>query len=76
MDAAPTQLFSELDDAHILEDRSPVRPPCLDYDPMDYQIRPCSTCGTWWAELVREPDGRQVVREWHDPACPVLTEWS
>ena len=53
----------------------PVRPACLDYDPTDYQIRPCEKCGTWWAEIVREPSGRQVVREWHDPSCPVLLEW-
>ena len=53
----------------------PVRPPCLDYDPNDYQIHPCEKCGTWWAEIVREPSGHQVVREWHDPSCPVLLEW-
>lgn len=55
--------------------RSPVRPPCLDYDPADYQIRPCERCGTWWAEIVRDPTGRQVVREWHNPSCPTLLEW-
>lgn len=55
--------------------RSPVRPSCLDYDPIDYQIRPCERCGTWWAEIVRDPTGRHVVREWHAPSCPTLLEW-
>ena len=55
--------------------RIPVRPSCLDHDPIDYLIRPCERCGTWWVELVRDPTGRQVVREWHVPSCPALTAW-
>jgi len=53
----------------------PSRPPCLDYDPADLQIRPCDRCNEWWAEVVRDPTGRQVVREWHAQDCPVLIEW-
>ena len=58
----------------VLPSHLPVRPPCLDYDPPDYEIRPCRACGMWCAEIAFDPAGRQIVREWHEPACPVLLE--
>ena len=52
----------------------PVRPPCLDYDPTDYQIHPCDKCEKWWAEVVHDSRGHLVVREWHESSCEVLHE--
>lgn len=47
----------------------------LDYDPADYIIKPCDACVSWWAEVVHQDTEQPLVREWHDPRCPVLTEW-
>ena len=58
----------------VISPRWPPRPPCLDYDATDYQIHPCDKCDMWWAEVVHDPDGNLVVREWHESSCEVLHE--
>jgi hypothetical protein len=69
--------LEDVADAHSVinsPSHRPVRPPCLDYDPTDYQIHPCDTCEKWWAEVVRDFRGHLVVREWHEESCEVLHE--
>lgn len=43
-----------------------------DIDPHKYFIRACDQCAVSQAEIIRLEDRRQVVREWHHPACPLL----
>lgn len=65
--ADPASIFDRLTD--------PVPPPYVDFDPADYIIRPCAQCTSWWAEVVHQDAGMQVVREWHDRDCPALAQW-
>jgi len=58
----------------VIRPHRPVRPPCLDYDPTDYQIHPCDKCEKWWAEVLYDSRGHLVVREWHESSCEVLHE--
>jgi hypothetical protein len=48
----------------------------IDYDPSDLQIHECSFCSWWWAELVMDPSTGLVLREWHEPVCPISIAWS
>ncbi len=43
-----------------------------DGDP--YEIRSCSHCLPWYAEVIRDDDGNVFVREWHAVDCPNFAE--
>lgn len=48
----------------------------VDYDPADLEISECMYCTWWWAEIVIvKPDRTQVLREWHEPRCPIVLQW-
>ncbi len=35
----------------------------------------CDHCPDWRFQWVDLPAGETVLREWHLPTCPVVTEW-
>lgn len=48
----------------------------VDYDPADLEISECMYCTWWWAEIVIVAlDRTQVLREWHEPGCPIVRQW-
>lgn len=50
-------------------------PHFLDYDPGAYVVEECSQCPDRRSAVMLDSQGREVVREWHDPGCPTLLEW-
>ena len=48
----------------------------IDYDPVDLQIHECSFCQWWWAELAHDDACGTVLREWHEPQCPIAIAWA
>lgn len=62
----------------VLDDEDPrVQPAAttsVDFE-FDDDPAPCSSCPGWWADRVVDASGRLVLREWHEPHCPVVESW-